>query len=174
MAATRVINLKDAVPYFSANGEFSKQLRAAAMRGIMSTVMRAKRDIVSKVIPAEPRVPVDRGIFKAAWQTERLPNGGAIYNNAPHANFIEYGVPAGNVVMSNKAHKNIAEWAARKFGGLDAKKAWEVAGQILFFMKSRGIFKRGKGLRILEKYSEREIPRILKTEVEAQIAKAFP
>lgn len=171
--ATTVIKLKDAIPYFSVDGPFGKEMRRAGMKGIYSTILRAKRDIVSREIPAEPRPPVDRGMYKAAWGIERLPNGAAIFNNAPHAVFIEYGVPNTNVVPSKRAVMNISEWAQRKFGA-SAKEAISIAEAVLHSLKRRGIFARGKGLRILEKYVQRKMPDILKKEVEAEIAKAFP
>lgn len=98
-------------------GKLSKELKVAASKGLFSAALRAKRDLVSRVIPNLMPPPVDRGIYRAGWQVQRLPNGAAIYNPLPHARFIENGVPAGNVVLSNKAQKALAEWVQRKLGG---------------------------------------------------------
>jgi len=113
------ITLKDAGIYFSRTGPLATALRAAATKGLFSAALRAKRDIVAREINkgAQGRRPVDRGVYRAGWQVERLPTGAAIYNSVPHASFIEYGVPAANVVPSRKAVLAIAEWAQRKLGG---------------------------------------------------------
>lgn len=117
MPTTR-ISLKDAGDYFASRGPLATQLKAAATKGLLSAALRAKRDIVARVIPAlGGQKPVDRGIYRAGWQVERMPDGAAIYNPVPTASFIEYGVPAGNVVASTKAHVALAEWVQRKLGG---------------------------------------------------------
>lgn len=113
-----VVNLKDAPSYFSATGPLAAKMKQAALKGIFSAALRAKRDIVARVIPQlGGQKPIDRGIYRAGWQVQKLPNGAAIYNAVPTASLIEYGVPAGNVVASNKAHIALAEWVQRKLGG---------------------------------------------------------
>jgi hypothetical protein len=168
---TQVMSLREAGVYFAPMGPFAKEMRKAAAKGLFSAALRAKQDIVARVIPNQPRVPVDRGIYKAGWQVEKLPDGAAIYNAVPYAIIIENGVPPGNVKAGGRARLNIAEWARRKFGGLDANAAWEVAGRIITAMRKRGIFQGGKGLRILEKYSRDTLPNIIKREVEAELNK---
>lgn len=117
MPTTR-ISLKDAGAYFDSRGPLATKLKAAASKGLLSAALRAKRDIVARVIPAlGGRKPVDRGIYRAGWQVEKLPDGAAIYNPVPTAAMIEDGVPAGNVVASTKAHIALAEWVQRKLGG---------------------------------------------------------
>ena len=112
------MTLRQAANFFGASGELAAKMRMGAMRGVLSAALRAKRDIVARVIPQlAGHKPIDRGIYRAGWQVQKLPKGAAIYNAAPTASFIEYGVPAGNVVASNKAHMALAEWVQRKLGG---------------------------------------------------------
>ena len=166
------ISLKDAGVYFGPDGPLAKRMRAGAVKGLLSAALRAQQDIVARVIPSlSPHMPVDRGTYKAGWQVQKMPDGAAIYNPVPHAVFIEYGIEATKVIPSFRAHKNIAEWAQRKLGGLDAKKAWEVAGAILWSMRRKGIFNRGRGFRVLENYSRNVLPGSIKREVERELAK---
>lgn len=230
---TTVINLRDAAGYYDPKGPLAAQLRAAALKGLYAAALRAKRDIVSKVIPDKMPKPVDRGIYRAGWQVEKLRNGAAIYNPVPHAAMIEFGVPAANVVISNKAQMALAEWVQRKLGGKrgrmdtgamqkasqgvnaarakfnrakatyreraeraraagrpipapprppgiltsrnrikhDFGYAWQLAGAILHALKKRGIFARGKGLRVMEGYVRNTMPAVIREEVAREIAK---
>jgi len=113
-----VLSLKDAGAYFDRKGPFAEKMKVAAAKGLLSAALQAKRDIVARVIPAlGGQKPVDRGIYRAGWQVQRLPTGAAIYNAVPTASLVEYGVPANNVVASTKAHVALAEWVQRKLGG---------------------------------------------------------
>ncbi len=173
MPTTR-LSLKDAQVYFDSKGPLANELRAAASKGLFSAALRAKRDIVSRVIGnLGARKPVDRGIYRAGWQVERLPNGAAIYNAVPTAVLVEDGVKGSNVVASTKAHVALAEWVRRKLGGLSEKEAWGVAGAILGAMKKRGIFNRGTGFGILKNYTRSTLPSVIKEECEREIAKAM-
>lgn len=49
--------------------------------------------------------------------------------------------------------------------------AWATAAAIMQVLKRRGIFNRGKGLRIFERFLERSLPAIIREEVEREIAK---
>ena len=167
------ISLTDAISYFDKNGPLALEMRAAAIKGIFSAALRAKRDIVTKVIPEKDPKPVDRGIYRAGWQVEKLKDGAAIYNATLYAAAIEYGVSAGNVVFSNKFQKALAEWVQRKLGASGPKEAWRVAGAILHALKTRGIFRRGAGLRVLEGYSKNTLPAVLREEVTREIEKAL-
>lgn len=230
----RTLTLKDAQVYFSSSGELGQKLREAAKKGLFSAALRAKRDIVSRVIPSMGgQKPIDRGIYRAGWQVARLPTGAAIYNPVPHAAFVENGVPPGNSALSGKVQMALAEWVQRKLGGrrkgvsvdamrktsqsvnkakerfekskatwaVRAKKArergapeppkpkppailsskgrikhdfgaaWEIAGAIMHAMHKRGIFARGKGLRVLETYARATLPSVIKQEVERELAK---
>lgn len=50
-------------------------------------------------------------------------------------------------------------------------RAWEVAGAIMHSFRTRGIFNRGKGLKILEQYVKTSLPSVIREEVEREIAK---
>jgi hypothetical protein len=163
------ISVSQAVKFY---GQLGENLRKAALKGVFSAALRAKRDVVSKEIAKYgPNKPVDRGIYRAGWQVERLPNGAAIYNSVPHAMFIEYGVPASRVVISNKAIGNMTEWVRRKLGGPDNARSIAVA--ILHSLKKRGIFNNGTGLRIFEAYCLNMLPIILNQEISREISKAY-
>lgn len=231
------MTLKQAVNYFGRSDPLAAKMRAGAQKGLFSAALRAKRDIVARVIPSlAGNKPVDRGIYRAGWQVQKMPAGAAIYNAAPTASLIEDGVPAGNVVASNKAHAALAEWVQRKLGGRRGKPvsvdsmrassksineakakydrakatwserakraraagkpepprpkppaalsnkarmkndfgfAWEVAGAILGAMKRRGIFNRGRGLKVLTNYTKNVLPGVVRQEVEREIAAAL-
>jgi hypothetical protein len=165
-----VITLKEAISEFSGQGPLAAKLRKAATNGLFSAALRAKSDIVTREITKlGAQRPIDRGIYRAGWQVARLPNGAAIYNSVPHASFIEYGVPAANVVISNRAIAAVSEWVKRKLGGTTNER--QIAHAILRSMKKRGIFNRGRGLRILETYSRTILPKVVLQEVEREIAK---
>lgn len=230
---TTRITLREAGSYFDPNGPLAKELRGAALKGLYSAALRAKRDIVSKVIPSKDPKPIDRGIYRAAWQVDKLKNGALISNSAPHAAMIEFGVAGGKVVIGTKAQMALAEWVQRKLGGKrgrvdvgaakqasgsvnaarakfekakasyneraskaraagrapppppkppgiltsrnrikhDFGYAWQIAGAILHALKKKGIFGRGKGLRVLEGYSRNTLPAVIREEVEREIRK---
>ena len=115
-----VLTVKQAANYFGASGPLAVQLRAAAAKGLYSAALRAKQQIVTREIPSKTPPPIDRRIYAAGWQVERLPKGAAIYNSVLYAAAIEEGVPAGNVVLSTKMHVALAEWVQRK--GLVARR----------------------------------------------------
>lgn len=50
-------------------------------------------------------------------------------------------------------------------------RAWEVAGAIMHAFRKRGIFARGKGLRVLETYVKQSLPAVIRQEVEKEMAK---
>jgi hypothetical protein len=144
------------------------------MKGVYSAALKAKQDIVATEIPAVDPSPVNKGVYKAGWQVEKLQNeGAAFYNSVPYAKYIEWGVPPMNVATSLKAIQAIAEWARNKLGGLDEKQALNVAHAIMTNMKKNGIFKQGKGLLIMTNYVNKKLPGVLKREVEAEIDKAL-
>lgn len=165
------ITLKDAAGrYFDGTGPLAAKLRQAAHKGLFSAALRMKRDIVTKVIPAKDPQPIDRGIYRAGWQVERLKDGAAVYNSTPHAAMVEFGVAAARVVLSTKAHLALTEWVHRKLG-YETKRAWQIAGAILHAMKARGIFARGRGLRVMEGYVATSLPAVIREEVERELRK---
>lgn len=200
-----VITLKQAANYFGRSGPLAAKMKAAAAKGLLSAALRAKQQIVTHEIPARTPPPVDRGIYAAGWQVEKLRDGAALYNATVVAAAIEYGVPAGNVVLSNKFQIALAEWVQRK--GLTRRRgkplasgapgggktppvnrtgvakgagvqvqfpeAWEVAGAIMRSLKKRGIFNRGRGLKILTDYAKFSLPAIMREEVQKELQKAL-
>lgn len=168
------LTTKQAVDWFSPAG-MGEKMKAAALRGLYSAALRAKRDLQTRAMTdLGKEAPIDRRIYVAGWQTEKMPDGAVIYNAVPHAVFIEYGVPAANVVASFKGQQAIAEWARRKLGGISEKKAWQVAGAILASMRMKGIFKRGQGLRVLERYVKASLPVVVNEEIAREIKKVKP
>lgn len=236
------LTIKEAANYFGKSGPIAVQMRKAAHKGLMSAALRMKQVLVTREIPKTMPAPVDKGIYRAGWQVEKLPNGAAVYNAVPYAVFIEYGVSAGNVVASKKFQIALAEWVRRKLGGKSksvsvrsvskergkaAKKthqermkrwrerirdlkrrnalrkrkkllplampkapklpqeaagatkspgfdyAWRVAGAIMHAMKKRGIFRQGKGLRILEKFVGAHGKTLVRDEVQRALDKEF-
>jgi len=166
------ITFKDATLYFAPNGILPQKLRTAALKGLYSTALKAKQDIVAVEIPAVDPSPVNKGVYKAGWQVEKLPNeGAAFYNSVPYAKYIEWGVQPMNVVTSLKAIQAIAEWARKKLGGLDEKQALSVAHAIMTNMKKHGIFKQGKGLLIMTSYVDNKLSGVILREVEAEMKK---
>jgi hypothetical protein len=111
------ISISEAANYFGKSGPVATQMREAAKKGLLSAALRAKQQIITREIPRKTPPPVDKGIYKAGWMTEKLPNGAALYNAVPYAAAIEEGVPAGNVVLSYKFQIMLAEWVKRHGGG---------------------------------------------------------
>jgi hypothetical protein len=138
-----------------------KAFDQVAARATMATVMRAKAHILNELIPSDDPQPVDRGIYRAGFQTAKIAGGAALYNVAPHAAFIEHGVKAGNVKIGKALIDALAAWATRKGlvkrsgRGVAAKAAqaqaaraaaWAIATAL-----KRGIFNQGRGLRHIER-----------------------
>lgn len=169
-----VLTLHQAANHFAVKGPLSEKMRIAAMKGLYSAALFSKKEIVSVDIPHADPSPVNKGVYRAGWQVEKLPNGAAFYNSVPYARYIEWGVPAMNVVASMKAIEALAEWARKKFGGLDEKQALRVAYAIMTNMKKHGIFGRGKGLLIMTKYVERKLPDVIRQELTREINNIKP
>jgi hypothetical protein len=166
-----VIKLSDAAVYFGTSGPVAVKLKTAALKGIYSAALRSKQILQTTEIQDADPPPVNKGVYRAGWQVEKLKNGAAYYNSVPYARYIEDGVPAMNVVMSQKAIMAIAEWARRKLGGLDEKQALNVAYAIMQNLKKRGIFKHGAGLKIMKKYNDRKLNEVIRREIDAEIDK---
>jgi hypothetical protein len=136
-------------------------LEKVAKRAILATAFRVVERITTVIIPKEPRQPVDRGAFRAAWRAKKDPDGAIVTNSMPYASVIEYGARAENIKISRAMIMALAAWVLRKGlvkkgkGAAGKQKASEeaegVAWAIARSMKKKGIFDGGKGLRILEK-----------------------
>lgn len=91
-----------------------KASQKAMDRAVLSTAQRVVQHIQVVIIPGQPRQPVDRGVYKAAWRAKAVKGGAIVYNSSPQAPLIEYGVRATNVKIGRKMIKALAEWARRK------------------------------------------------------------
>ena len=157
--------------------KLGKQKHAAALRGVRSAGERLVAHIVTEIIPREPRIPVDRGIYRAGWRTRPLPNGVLVYNGTPHATFIEDGVRGDHVKVGRAMVDALAEWVKRKGLTGAAKKeetraqARSIAMAIAQSMKKKGIFGGGKGLKILAR-AEKKVDGFLDEEVKRELEKA--
>ena len=145
-------------------------IRAAALRGLLSAALRTKNHIVTEIIPQEPRVPEDRKTYTNAWQVEKLPNGALVYNSAPHAPLIEYGVRAENVKIGRLMIEALTAWVARKGLASKGDEATSMAWAIAKSMQKKGIFNGGKGLGIMKK-AQRQIPDFIEEEIIREIGR---
>lgn len=118
--------------------------------GLIAGAVRVQGIILNEVIPAEERQPVDRGAYRAGFRVEPTDDGADIINTSPHAPFIEFGVRAENVKTGPAMVKALEEWVVRK-GIATREEAASVAYAIAVSMKRKGIFAKGKGLRIMAK-----------------------
>jgi hypothetical protein len=152
------------------------ELHRAALKGVRSAGQRLVSHIQTEVIPAEARVPVDRGIYKAAWRSTPDPNGCTVHNDSPHAGFIEDGVRGKNVKIGRKLIDALVDWVQRKGLTRDVSRnsktaaARQIAWGIAKSMQQRGIFNEGSGLKILEK-GRRRVVSFIEDEVRAEIEK---
>ena len=166
----------------------SAELRLAAKDGLLSAAHRAVQHIVAVVIPGLEHPPVDRGIYRNAWKAKATQRGAMVYNNSPQAVFIERGVRAANVKPSRAFVAALVEWIRRKGIGSSSTitrggrqrihkateaEATSIAWAIIKTMQSRGIFNKGRGLRVLEKASK-QFPRFIKEEVTRELNKHRP
>lgn len=106
-------------------GIFGDKIGRALNKASTELALRMLQDIQLRIIPGStPYAPVDRGIYRAAWKYRgALAYGGkggvgagelTIYNTAPHAPFIEYGVRASNVKPGKAMIDALTEWVIRK------------------------------------------------------------
>jgi len=156
------------------------KLHAAALKGLLSAAHRLVGVIQTEIIPKEARVPVDRGIYKAAWRADKTPEGARVSNSSPHAGLIEDGVRAASVKPGREMIEALTAWVLRK--GIVSRagassiarnasrvQAESVAWAIARSMQQRGIFNRGGGLGILRK-ARVLAPNIIKEEVAREVA----
>jgi hypothetical protein len=156
--------------------ELEGKLNKAAKRGLFSAAQRVVSVIQNEIIPSEPRVPVDRGIYRAGWRARVIPDGALVYNGTPAAAVIEDGGRAENVKVGRAMINALAEGVVRK--GLTgaakneekAQAGRQIAWAIAQSMKKKGIFG-GVGLGIMRKARAR-IPELIDEEVRAEIKRA--
>ena len=153
-----------------------KQRRAGVL-GLQSAAARLVSIIVGEIIPREPRVPVDRGIYRAGWRVRPLPDGAVVYNSTPHATFIEDGVRGDNVKIGKALIDALTKWVQRKGltgaaksaeAGTEARRiAWAIAKS----MQKKGIFNGGGGLKIMARARTR-IPGLIDEEVRREMRRS--
>ena len=149
---------------------------AAAGRGLYSAAVRGVSVIVTQLIPAALPTPVDRGLYRAGWRAGPLRGGdrivgGEIWNVEHMAAIVERGARAENIKIGRAMIDALTEWVKRKHVGKpeDARStAWAIARR----MQARGIFNKGRGLRILETLMVKRMPAIVREEVKREVAAA--
>lgn len=166
--ATKTISLKDAGRWVAS---LKGDLRDAAEKGLLSAAARLVAHIQTVTIPQADPQPVDRGMYKAGWRYKAIKGGAEVYNTTPQAPIIEYGAKAANIKVGRKMIDALAQWVRRKGIAKDEREARQIAFAIAFTMKKKGIFNGGKGLRILEKATERA-PEFIRQEVDREIKRA--
>jgi hypothetical protein len=154
----------DAVPEWLSR--LDEELKERAAAGLQAAAMRVVEDIHA-LIEKEPRPPVDRGAYRAAWKVKNLENGAEIRNTLPYASIIEFGARAENIKIGREMINALTAWVQRK--GLAGKRprksdvggrisyeveARNIAWAIAMSMKRTGIYNGGKGLHILERALE--------------------
>lgn len=143
----------------------------AVQKALFGVAMRVVATIQNEVIPSEPRVPVDKGLYRAAWKFKKIPKGAVIYNSMPYASAIEYGVRPGHVKPGKKMRLALEEWIVRK--GIGTKEdAPGIAWAMAISMNKKGIFNGGKGLHILKK-GMKSFSEFLQAEFAIEFKKSF-
>jgi len=159
------IDLSQAEAFF---GKMDANIRKAAITRLRKAAVLTFQEITLRIIPARSPTPRNKGSFFGGWRVEELPDGAMVYNSEKHAAFIEYGVRAGNVKSGQRMIQALAEWAVQK-GYVERGEALEFAWGLANRMKLRGIFGPA-GFGILKEAVEKHIPRLIRLEVEREIA----
>lgn len=165
------IKLRDVVAHFD---RLDAEMHRAARIGLLKAAERGVQILVTQIIPSRSPQPVDRGVYRAGWKTERVnADTVAIMNPEPHAVFIEYGVRGENVKIGRAMIQALTEWVIRKGLG-DGDKAVSIAWAIARNMQRDGIFNRreGPGLGILKELEEVHLARIAREAVAREMQRA--
>lgn len=171
------VDLRDAGVVVEALGE---KFVVAATAGLRLAAIRGLRVLTTQIIPSRiPHPPVDRGVYRAAWKTASIPGGAEIYNDEPHAKFIEFGVRASNVKIGRAMIAALTEWVIRKRIEKDPDKARSIAWAIARSAQSKSGLAffagpHGSGFRILHELTRQQLPGIIREEVERQLKKVRP
>lgn len=152
-----------------------QEIRAAAFRGLVLAGMRGLQLLLVQILPRRVPPPVDRGVFRAGWKLRLGPDFVEIYNDEPHAPFVEEGVRAKNVKPGRAMIQALTEWSLRKGLAADAKEATAIAWAIARSMQKQGIFI-GKGpykngLGILRELVDHHIEPLIEAEVLANVGR---
>lgn len=85
-----------------------RQMPKAAQRGLLAAANR----IVATVRLLQ--LPTDRGVARAGWRAESIPDGAVVYNNVLQATMMEGGVRPDHVKIGRAMIDALAEWVKRK------------------------------------------------------------
>ena len=77
---------------------------------IQDAVMQGEAIAQEEVDATEPHKPVDRGTYRRAFKSAKLPNGATLYNSAPYAGVMEEGRRPGTWPNIGA----LTEWVKRK------------------------------------------------------------
>lgn len=169
----RRINLNVAGQYYAALGP---KVLEAARRGLVKSAEQGVQKIVTQIIPSRSPQPVDRGVFRAGWKTDRADlNTVLILNPELHAIFIEDGVRASNVKIGAPMIRALSEWALRKGIAHDSAGATQVAWAVARAAQRRGIFNRnsGPGLGILKELVEQHLDTMIQQNIANEVGRAM-
>lgn len=153
-------------------------IEQAARHAVLSVAHKIISRIITVIIPAEPRQPVDRGAYRAAWKAKRTHEGAEVRNTMPYSAIIEHGARAENIKIGRKMIDALTDWVLRKGMVASAGKApgakasparhaahavakvnarveaTKIAWAIAKGMKKKGIFNGGEGLKILDRATD--------------------
>lgn len=164
----------------------AKQNHEAAIRGLRAAAVRIQGLIITETIPRTKPTPVDRGIYRAGWTVDILPNGARLRNWVPWAYFIEEGVLPKRVKISRKMIDALTEWVRRKGIGGTTKHtnggpvlvekptpliARSIAWAMATVMKKRTGIHGGKGGRGILKRTLFYAPKFIEAEIIREIEK---
>jgi hypothetical protein len=85
------------------------RMRRHTVRGLRTGAKRLGAAVAEAIAETRPFVPVDTGVYAAAFEIERLSNGARVENRALHAQDIEIGRRPGPVPLAP-----ILAWVKRK------------------------------------------------------------
>lgn len=153
--------------------ELKAEIRQAAFKGLILAGLRGYQKLITQIIPRRIPQPVDRGVYRAGWKFKVLSDAVEIYNDEPHAVFIEEGVRAKNVKVGQLMIDALAAWALRKGLASNQKEARSTAFAIAMKMKKVGIFNKSgpykNGLGILKELVDHYLDDLIEAEILANI-----
>jgi hypothetical protein len=141
------------------------------VKAVQDTVMTSgvtTAVLLTRAGTARRPAPINVGSYIRAWQAKHLDNGAVLFNDAPHAIFVERGRRPG-ARMPPKAV--IAEWLDQKMRGrirARGKRLQEAAR--LAFVVARAIGKRGLPAHRIMARTKRKLDPMVRKAVEAALA----
>jgi hypothetical protein len=154
--------------------DLKAEIHQAAFRGLVMAGMRGFQILMTRIIPRRLPPPIDRGTYRAGWKYRVDSISFEIYNDEPHAVFIEEGVRGKNVKPGRAMIEALAAWAQRKGLASNPKEAHQVAFAIAMSMRKAGIFNNGpfkNGLGILRELVDHYLDDLVEAEILANLSK---